>query len=272
MPRYRLTLAYDGTGFAGSQVQPRERTVQGELQQVLQAIAGEPVATVFAGRTDRGVHAAGQVVAINLADWRGTVDALERAIQSRLPSDLSVVVVEECDDSFNPRFDAKWREYRYWIAPGAPNPFLGRYAWIRRAPLDAAAVAAGARCLLGTHDFASFAGGGEGVPWSERARRRRGTTRTISCCECHEVVLEASPGVVDQRSVLILRVVADGFLPRMVRNIVGALTEVGQGREEPVWIGQILAAADRRAGSIVAPPHGLTLWRVGFGDEPVENW
>lgn len=272
MPTYRLTLAYDGTCFAGSQAQPQERTVQGVLQQALLAIAGEPVATIFAGRTDRGVHAAGQVAAINLDSWRGTANALARAVQSRLPSDLAVVAAGECERSFNPRFDARWREYRYWIAPGPPNPFLGRYAWIRHAALAAEAVAAGAKLLIGTHDFASFASGGEGVPWSERARRPRGTIRTIFRCESREVVLEASPGIVAPRTVLVVRVVADGFLPRMVRNIVGALTEVGQGREEPEWIGQVLAAADRRAGSVVAPPHGLTLWRVGYGDEPVEDW
>ena len=272
MPSFRLTLAYDGTDFAGSQVQPNQRTVQGELDRALAKIAGNAPRTIFAGRTDRGVHAKGQVAAARLPSWRGTEDELWRALLAVLPGDLAAVKVAHCDEAFNPRFDAAWREYRYWIAPGANDPFLRRYAWETRSEVSAEAVAAGAGGLLGRHDFATFAGGGEGVPWSERARSARGTVRTVLRCECREHVVNAGPSGEADKRVLELRVAADGFLPRMVRAIVGALFEVGQGRQDPEWVGQLLAARDRRAGPWVAPAHGLTLWKVGFAEDVLEDW
>ncbi len=272
MPSYRVTLAYDGTAFAGSQIQPGQRTVQGELESGLRRLGGVGATTTFAGRTDRGVHAFGQVVAVNFPEWRATASDLERALGARLPGDVAARQVVECDSAFNPRFDAVWREYRYWIAPGVTSAFLGRYAWLLRDGGDTARMNEAAGFLLGTHDFASFAGGGEGVPWSERATRRRGTTRTLLRCAVRNQELMPGPGRDAGAAALEFRVVADGFLPRMVRNIAGALVEVGQGRQEPAWIGEILAARDRRQGSEVAPAHGLTLWRVGFpGDALVDE-
>jgi tRNA pseudouridine38-40 synthase len=272
MPSFRLTLAYDGTDFAGSQIQPNARTVQGELERALASIVQTPVRSVFAGRTDRGVHAAGQVVAIHVDAWRAGAADLERALTVALPRDVAPSALAPCDSAFNPRFDARWREYRYWIAPGEVSPFLRRYSWTPRAAVAADAVARGGQLLVGTHDFASFAGGGEGVPWAERARRPRGTTRTVLRCECREVTVSDWPGAVPAVSALEIRVAADGFLPRMVRNIVGALVEVGQYRREPAWIGDVLAARDRRMGSVVAPAHGLTLWRIGFDGEEPAAW
>ena len=272
MPSYRLTLAYDGTAYAGSQVQPGQRTVQGELESGIRRLGGANATTTFAGRTDRGVHAFGQVVAVSFPEWRATAEDLERALAARLPVDLAARHVAECDDRFNPRFDAVWREYRYWIVPGQMSPFLGRYAWYLRDEVNASRMNQAAMTLLGTHDFASFAGGGQGVPWSERATRQRGTTRTLLRCAVRELELAAGPGRESSAAALEFRIVADGFLPRMVRNITGALVEVGQGRREPAWIGEILAAKDRRQGSEVAPAHGLTLWRVGFpGDALVDE-
>jgi tRNA pseudouridine38-40 synthase len=271
MPRFRLTLAYDGTDFAGSQAQPNQRTVQGVLEQALDRVLGEPPATTFAGRTDRGVHATGQVVAFDAWSWRSDARVLRRALNATLPADLRAIDASECDPAFHPRFDAAWREYRYWIAPGADSPFLGRYAWSPRANVDLDLMADGARNLVGTHDFASFAGGGEGVPWSERSQRMRGTTRTIYRCAPQVSEMFFGPGA-GPETVVEVTVVADGFLPRMVRNIVGALVEVGQGRQEPSWIGEILGYRDRRMGSVVAPALGLTLSAVGYGDDPIDDW
>jgi tRNA pseudouridine38-40 synthase len=272
MRSFRLTLAYDGTCFSGSQTQPKQRTVQGELEQTLGSIGASPSVVIFAGRTDRGVHASGQVVSARLATWRASAEELQRALNARLATDLAVVAADECAASFNPRFDATWREYRYRIAPTIVSPFLRRYAWTPRAAVNAARVAAGAERLVGTHDFASFAGGGEGVPWSDRATRRHGTTRTVFRCECRETAAYPTLSAGPSQSVLDIRVVADGFLPRMVRNIVGALCEVGQGRQEPEWISDLLQVKDRRSGSVVAPPEGLTLWKVGFANDRVEDW
>jgi tRNA pseudouridine38-40 synthase len=271
MPSFRLTLAYDGTDFAGSQVQPTQRTVQGELERVLCGMAAAPIRAVFAGRTDRGVHATGQVAAVTLPSLGATAFELRRALNARLPLDLSTIEAALCGESFNPRFDAIWREYRYWIALAEANPFLGRYAWLRRAELDAEAVGAGAAQLVGTHNFASFAGSGEGVPWSERASRPRGTTRTVLRCDCQEIRPRFGPGSDESARVLEIRVAADGFLPQMVRSIVGALLQVGQGRRSPEWISELLAERDRRLGPVVAPPHGLTLSRVGFAGDVLDD-
>jgi len=271
MPRFRLTLAYDGTSFAGSQIQPNQRTVQSELEGVLGAIAGTPVRAAFAGRTDRGVHAVGQVAAASLPDWDGTALDLRRAINSRLPVDIGATEATICADSFSPRYDAIWREYRYWIATAVVSPFLSRYAWIRRTELDVDAAAAGAEMFVGTHDFATFAGGGEGVPWSQRAATPRGTTRTILHCGCREVRPQIGPGSNQFATVLEVRVAADGFLPHMVRNIIGALMQVGQGQRHPQWIGDLLAGRDRQIGPVAAPPQGLTLVRVGFVGDALDG-
>jgi tRNA pseudouridine38-40 synthase len=179
--------------------------------------------------------------------------------------------VARCPRSFHPRFDARWREYRYWLAPGLISPFISRYAWTPRGDVDASAVRAGASILVGTHDLASFTSGGEGVPWSPRATRPRGTTRTVFACDCQELATNFAWHEGRSTKLLEVRVVADAFLPRMVRNMVGALVEVGQGRQEPGWIAQLLAARDRRHGSVVAPPQGLTLWRVGFDGDVIDH-
>ncbi len=271
MPSFRLTLTYDGTEFAGSQIQPNHRTVHGELEGVLRGIAATPIRAILAGRTDRGVHSVGQVGAFTLPVWSATALALERALNARLPADLGATDVAFCAESFSPRFDAVWREYRYWIAPGVVSPFLGRYAWNRRTPLDVVAVQAGAQRLVGTHDFASFAGDGAGVPWAPRATTPRGTTRTILRCDCREIWPRLGPGSDNSAKVLEVRVAADGFLPHMVRNIVGALLEVGQGRRASDWISDLLAEQDRRLGPVAAPPQGLALTRVGFAGDVLDG-
>src|SRR4051812_7234440 len=115
MPNYRIQLAYDGTEFAGSQVQPGQRTVQGELDRALAAIGSNQRRTTLAGRTDRGVHAVGQIAAASHAGWRGSPEQFQRALGARLPVDLAATSVRLCEPRFHPRFDAKWREYRYRI-------------------------------------------------------------------------------------------------------------------------------------------------------------
>jgi tRNA pseudouridine38-40 synthase len=270
MQSFRLTLAYDGTDFSGSQVQPDQRTVQGELEAALGKLFSASVRATFAGRTDRGVHAIGQIASVRSLEWTASAEDLQYSLNANLPDDLVATNVVGCPDSFHPRFDALWREYRYWIAPGLASPFLGRYAWTPRADVDASAVRAGANRLVGTYDFASFASGGEGVPWSPRAARPRGTTRTVFVSECRELATNFAWDEGRPTKLLEVRVVADAFLPRMVRNIVGALVEVGQGRRDPGWITDLLAARDRRLGSVVAPPRGLTLWRVGFDGDVID--
>ena len=267
MARLALTVGYDGTDFAGSQVQPGARTVQGEVERALAGLFGADERTVFAGRTDRGVHAAGQVVGCHdrrpdLAD-----SAIRAALNARLPADVAVMAVERRPDEFHARYDARWREYRYRIWSGARQPLARRQVWQRTGRLDAEAVDAVATRLVGERDVAALAGGGEGVPWSERRDRPRGTVRRIVRCRCLAIEPWWAPAEEAQGQLLDLRVVADGFLPQMVRNLAAVLVEVGRGAKPATWVDELLASRDRRAGPATAPPHGLTFWRVGYGDD-----
>lgn len=265
--RLALTVGYDGSEFAGSQRQPGARTVQGVLEGSLAALFGEQESAVFAGRTDRGVHAVGQVVGCTdrRPDWSEATIAA--AINARLPDDLAVLSVARRPPEFHARYDARWREYRYRVWSGVPQPVARRQVWSRWATLDPAPMAEAARTLRGTHDFATFAGSGDGVPWAERRRTDRGTVRTMLVSR----IVEPRPGWGEETPgggrLIEVVVAADGFLPQMVRNIVGALVEVGRGARPPGWMDDLLRSRDRRAAGATAPPHGLVLWRVGYGDE-----
>jgi tRNA pseudouridine38-40 synthase len=263
---WKLTLSYDGSGFHGSQRQSARRTVQEELEHSLEVLSGHHLPTVFAGRTDRGVHAIGQVA--GCPEFRSGIrdEALRTAINAHVGVDMSVVRVERVQ-AFHARYDATWREYRYRIWVGARQPLVSNLVWQRRSDLDLEAMAAGAQLLLGVQDVASFASGGEGVPWSERAASPQGTVRTIMHCTVERVIPWWGTAAGDRGSALEVRVVADGFLPRMVRSIVGALVEIGSGTRPPEWITQLLRERDRRLGPSTAPPHGLVLWRVGYGHD-----
>jgi tRNA pseudouridine38-40 synthase len=271
MTTLALTVSYDGSRFAGAQAQPGQRTVQGELEGTLARICGRPIRIVLAGRTDRGVHAAGQVVSCDdvRPDW--TPDRLRRALDAMLPPDLAVVAAARRPDGFHARYDAVWREYRYRIWTGGRTPLARGLVWERTGAVDLRAMQTAATKFLGSHDFATFAGGGEGTPWSERRTRPRSTERTVIRCDAR--VIEPWWGPRRNGSHCIeIRVAADGFLPQMARTMTSALVDVGQGRRPPAWIGELLAAADRRAGPATAPAHGLTLWRVGYDDESPDDW
>lgn len=269
--RWKLTVAYDGRDFHGSQRQPGRRSVQEDLERALALLAGRAVAATFAGRTDRGVHAVGQVVSCDDLVPAMPDATIVRALNAHLADDLAVVAARRVAAGFHARYDARWREYRYRIWLGPRQPLARGTVWERRSGLDVQAMDAGARQFLGTHDVASFAGGGEGVPWSERHDRPRGTVRTILHCSVRRVLpwwgMAAETG-----EAIEIRVVADGFLPRMVRTMAGALVELGSGDRPADWISQLLRERDRRMGPATAPPHGLVLWRVGYGDEiPVDD-
>lgn len=266
-----LTVSYDGSDFAGAQVQPGQRTVQGELEAALTRLAGRSVGVVLAGRTDRGVHAAGQVVGSDdpRPDW--PLDRLRRALDAALPADLAVVSAARRPAGFHARYDAVWREYRYRVWTGGRAPLARSLVWERTGAVDLDAMRAAASLFVGRHDFATFAGGGEGTPWAARRERPRGSMRTVLRCDVRAIAPWWGPSPPGGQCVEI-RVAADGFLPRMARTMTAALVEVGQGRRPPAWIAELLAAADRRAGPETAPAHGLILWRVGYEDDAPEDW
>lgn len=261
--RLKLTIAYDGSAFSGSQKQANARTVQGELEAVLGRLNGSPVSTVFAGRTDRGVHALGQVVSSEDIRPGMSDERLVRAIDALLPDDVGLVSLERVAGAFHARYDARWREYRYRIGVGGHQPLTRGVCWQRRSHLDVEAMNLGAGRLVGTHDLATFTGGGAGVPWSTRAVAPRGTVRTVLDCSARAFD-GLSAWTRGSGTGVEIRIVADGFLPQLVRNLVGALVHVGSSRREPPWITELLAATDRRCAPAPAPPQGLILWTVGY--------
>lgn len=262
----KLTIAYDGAGFRGSQRQRGARSVQEALEEALAAVAGDTVRIVLAGRTDRGVHAVGQVASCEDLRPGWAEEQWLRAINAHLPADVAVARCQRVDRAFHARYDAAWREYRYRIWCGVPQPLLRDRVWQRRSAVDVAAMAAGAATLRGPVDLASFAGNGMGVRPADEPLAGRGTVRTIHHCSVRAIGpwWGMSPGA---GSGVELRIVADGFLPHSVRAIAGALAEIGRGRRPPGWMRELIELADRRHGPPTAPPHGLVLWRVGYGDE-----
>ena len=253
MRRVRITLGYDGTEFFGSQLQPGRRTVQQELERILKRLSPRTGRSVFAGRTDRGVHAVGQVVSVDMV-WRESDEALRDALNSIASTDLSIVDVATVADTFHARYDAISREYRYRIVVSDVPPVLERrYVWWRRTAIDGERCASACRRFVGEHSFGTFAGGGrsQSLPADE-------LVRSISRCDW----LACDDGRGHE-----LRVVANGFLPQMVRNITGAIVQVGSDLREPEWIDELIAANDRRVLGDAAPPQGLALWRVLYEDD-----
>jgi tRNA pseudouridine38-40 synthase len=240
----KLTIAYDGTDFAGWQMQAGQRTVQGALEDALAPIDGERVVVHSAGRTDAGVHAAGQVISFALKSSIAC-DALVRAINVRLPQDVRVMQAEVAAEGFNARFDALHKTYHYVIFTGAvvPPP-IRHFVWHVPQSLDVSAMNDAAAVLLGEHDFAAFqAAGGDVI-----------TTR--------REILASVVTAADDR--LTYEVTGTGFLRHMVRNIVGTLVDIGRGRMPASEMIRILQSRDRAEASATAPPQGLTLWRVDY--------
>ncbi|HET9016194.1 MAG TPA: tRNA pseudouridine(38-40) synthase TruA [Thermomicrobiaceae bacterium] len=260
---FRIDLGYDGAAFLGSQRQPGARTVQETVERAVAEVSGQHVTVTLAGRTDRGVHATGQVGSFSIR-WARSADALARALQAMTPDDLVVRDVREVPGGFHARFDARMREYRYriWNGPVPPVLLRDRVWWVRR-PLVVERMARAALMLVGTHDFASFAGNGVGVPGAGVD-----TARTVSRVEWQELTEAIEPA--DGERLLEFQIVADGFLPHMVRNLVGALARVGWGLAEPESLSTLLAARDRRLAPEPAPPAGLTLWKVWYPDIVVD--
>ncbi len=253
--RLKLLVAYDGRGFSGSQRQPGKRTVQGELESATAKLFGEATPVSFAGRTDSGVHAVGQVASCldyrpELSEWQ-----IAQAIRSRTEDDLSVWSVERVRPDFDPRRDARWRQYRYQIWNGPPNPLMRDRAALVERELNPEAMHRAAQALVGELDFASFAGLGKGVPWSER--EGRGTVRRV-----WSIAVATCPG--PSGRMVTLDIVGDAFLPGQVRSMTGALIAIGRGKKAPEWLVELIAQRDRRAGPKSAPAHGLVLWHVGY--------
>lgn len=252
MPHYRVTLAYDGTDFAGWQAQAvdRGRTVQGALEDALARLAGNGpspgarVRVVAAGRTDAGVHALGQVACFRLErEWLS--GDLVRALNGLLPPDARALQAAVVDEDFHARRSALSKVYRYTLDTGPLQlPTRRRYAGHSPFPLDREKVEAVAALYLGRHDFASLASAGSGVKTTERTVLR-------------------SEARWDDAS-LVYEVEADGFLRKMVRSMVGGLLAAGRGTHDLAALRSALAARDRRAWPPPAEARGLALVCVKY--------
>jgi tRNA pseudouridine38-40 synthase len=249
MRRLKLTLAYDGTNYAGWQSQPNAPTLQDTLERALAKLTGESIRATASGRTDAGVHALGQVVSLSTGSRHGT-QVFQRALNAELPDDFAVLAAEEVAEEFDARRSATGKLYRYLLDNGPiADIFQRRFRWHVVAPLDVPAMQEAANELIGRHDFSSFEASGS---------PRSSSVRTVKRCE---VSRQPAP----RESEINIEVEADGFLYNMVRNIVGTLVEVGRGAREVSWPGEVLRAADRRAAGPTAPPQGLFLVRVDYG-------
>lgn len=240
--RFRATVEYDGTEFAGFQVQPGRRTVQGALETALARLnGGRRQAVDGAGRTDAGVHAAGQVIAFTYAGAL-SAEALMEALNGTLPPDVAVRDVRRAPATFHPRYAARYREYRYTVWNGPRSPLRERTALWVRTPLDTDAMARAATAFEGRHDFSAFGGvDPEPVRTVHAVRvRRRGDLVTID-------------------------VRADAFLRGMVRRMVASLLAVGRGRIAETAVGEALRAREPALAGAAAPARGLCLRRVAIG-------
>ncbi len=240
----RALVEYDGTDYFGFQIQSGKPTIQGELEKVLARLAGHPSRVRYAGRTDAGVHATGQVIMATLT-WRHSIVDLERAWNALLPAAIAVRQVEPVTEpGFHPRFSARSRIYRYsvWTAKWR-SPLHQRYAHYEPRALDAAQMNEAAALLVGTHDFASF-----GQP----------TQGEVTIRDVHRAIWQRT------EQLLVFEIEANAFLRRMVRTIAGTLIEVGTGRQSVTGVADILAATDRSAAAPPAPACGLCLVEVKY--------
>ncbi len=240
--RYRARVEYDGTNFAGFQVQPGRRTVQGELETALERLAPDgPERIEGAGRTDAGVHAREQVIAFDY-DGRLARAELERALAATLPADIGLYGLTRVEPGYRPRHRARYREYRYLIWNGPRSPLRERYALGVREPLDVQAMADAAEVFVGRHDFSAFGG------WDRQPVR---TLHRLRVTRRGDLITVAVEG--------------DAFLRQMVRRIVAALVRVGRGAASRAQVAAALAGQEPAFGGETAPPHGLVLWRVPMG-------
>jgi tRNA pseudouridine38-40 synthase len=243
--RFKLTVEYDGTDFAGWQRQVNGPSVQAALEEALAEMhGGTPTPVRGAGRTDAGVHALGQVAHFD-AESRIPPHGYQRGLNALLPRSIAILAVDPVADDFDARFSARGKLYRYsiWTAP-ARSPTRDRYVWHLRRAIDVAHMQAAAERLVGRHDFSAF-----------RAAdcERRTTVRTLSRL-----------AVARSGDLVTIEVEADAFLKNMVRIIVGTLCECGWGKRTPADVEAVLAGGDRRHAGVTAPPQGLALVRVDY--------
>jgi tRNA pseudouridine38-40 synthase len=241
--RVRAIVAYDGTDYGGFQRQANAPTVQATLEAALAQVTQGAVSVLAAGRTDAGVHAAGQVIAFDTA-WRHGLGDLQRALNAVLPADIAVLEIAEAAAGFHPRYSAHSRRYRYTLYNARVRWPLARWRSLHVADaLDVALMQDAAQALVGEHDFAAFG----------RPPRGQVTVRRVLAAEWR-----------GEPPWLTFDIEANAFLYRMVRSIVGTLLRVGRGKMGVEDFAAVLAAGDRSLAGPTVPPHGLCMLEVKY--------
>jgi tRNA pseudouridine38-40 synthase len=254
--RLRIDLAYDGAPYHGLARQPGLPTVQGTVEEALGVLLGAPVRSTASGRTDRGVHGRGQVLHADVPSALSARDvaALLEGLRASLPESIVVLALRPVPTTFDARFSATGRVYRYRLRDGidprehaAGSPPEEPDVWGVIASLDVAAMRRSSRPLLGEHDFTTFCRNAPG----------RTPVRRLDVLSVRRI--GPAPGRID------VRLRGRAFCHQQVRSIVGCLVDVGRGRHPEAWLGRILVARDRALAAPVAPAHGLTFEEVHFG-------
>ena len=266
MPRtLKLTIAYDGSAYAGWQRQTNGLAIQAVIEDEIAIIVGAHNPLNAAGRTDAGVHAAAQVASITI-DHPIATDELLKALNARLKAgDIRIRAIDETFDRFDARIFAKSKIYRYAIWNGAlPSPFIRQVVWHVPYALDLERMTAATTVLVGEQDFAAFQGRGAGV---------KTTVRRVLSAELREVEMDRSlPMAVSpldgdssrEGRLLRLEISGTGFLRHMVRNIAGTLVDIGRGHFAAEDMRRIIDSRDRAEAGQTAPPQGLMLWKVDY--------
>jgi tRNA pseudouridine38-40 synthase len=245
--RIALGIEYDGTAYNGWQRQRVGLGVQERLEDALAIVADEAIEVICAGRTDAGVHAAGQVAHFDTSSERSGRSWVLGA-NTNLPDDINVTWAQQVDEEFHARFAATGRVYQYLILNRLQRSALYRHrAWWVHEPLDVARMQVAAAALVGEHDFSAFRAAG---------------------CQASHATREITRLTLERRGDLILlEVGANAFLQHMVRNLTGTLVAIGRGDQPPEWAADVLAGRNRTAAGMAAPPHGLTLVAVDYPPE-----
>jgi tRNA pseudouridine38-40 synthase len=260
----KLTIAYDGSNYAGWQRQANAVAIQQVLEEEIAAIVGRHHPLNAAGRTDSGVHAAAQVASITI-DHPISCDELMRALNARNKAgDIRIRSIEEMPDRWDARIFAKAKTYRYaiWNGP-APSPFFRHVVWHVPQDLDLDRMQRATPALLGEHDFAAFQGRSNDV----KTTVRRVLAADITEMNIHTdqpIALSPLDDASDHGRLFRFEVTGTGFLRHMVRNIVGTLVDIGRGQTDVEALAAIIASRDRTKAGRTAPPHGLMLWKVQY--------
>ena len=242
--RYKIVFSYDGTNFNGYLSQPRLRTVQSELEKAVSFLNKQTKTMVVAsGRTDKGVHARGQVAHFDL-NIKNTIDKIKRGLNSNLPDDIHIISVEEVKDDFHARFSVKKKEYIYKINLGEYNPLDRNYIYQYNKELNINKMSEAIKYFSGTHDITSYVS-------SEDIRAKK--VRTI-----------LKTNIKRNKDILEISFQADGFMKYQVRNMVGLLISVGEGKKEVSDVERIINNKNRSQKFKTAPPEGLYLKKVWY--------